>query len=97
MYGLSFSLLPVLMMRKGRDYLHEKPFEHDAIIGTLWDTLFTNKTRIIVQQFPGHFKPNQEQTYALSPAMVALAATAVCTITIVNAIKLTFTPRFLQH
>ncbi|KAF8637759.1 hypothetical protein AX14_010269, partial [Amanita brunnescens Koide BX004] len=71
------SLLPVLMMRKGRDYLREKPFEHDAIIGTLWDTLFTNKTRTIVQQFPGCFKPNQERTYALSPAMVALAATAV--------------------
>lgn len=80
------SLLPVLVMRKGRDYLREKPFEHDAIIGMLRDTLFTNKTRTIVQQFPGRFKPNQERTYALSPAMVALAATAVCTIAIVNAV-----------
>ena len=75
-------LLPVLILSKGRDYLREKPFEHDAIIGTLRDTLFTNTTRTIVQQFLGRFKPGEEQTYVLSPAMVALAATAVCIITI---------------
>ncbi|KAF8327523.1 hypothetical protein F5887DRAFT_1083736 [Amanita rubescens] len=59
----------------GRDYLREKPFEHEAIIRTLRETLFKNRT--IVQQFPGRFKPGEEPTYALSPAMVALAATAV--------------------
>ena len=69
-------------MNKGRDYLREKPYEHEAIIGTLRDTLFTNTTRTIVQQFPGRFKADEEQTHTLSPAMVALAATAVCIITI---------------
>ncbi|KAF8337230.1 hypothetical protein F5887DRAFT_1078352 [Amanita rubescens] len=59
----------------GQDYLREKPFEHKAIIRTLRETLFRNRT--ITQQFPGRFKPGEERTYALSPAMVALAATAV--------------------
>ena len=56
--------------------MHEKPYEHDTIIGTLHDTLFGG-SRTITQQFPAHFKPDEERTHTLSPAMVALAATSV--------------------
>jgi len=66
----------MLTTRKGWDYMREKPYEHDAIIGTLRDTLF-GRTKSITQQFPAHFKPDEERTHVLSPAMVALAATAV--------------------
>ncbi|KAF8325725.1 hypothetical protein F5887DRAFT_1085230 [Amanita rubescens] len=60
----------------GLGYQREKPFEHNAIIGTLRDDLFGGANTII-HLFPDHFKLGEQASYALTPAMVALAATAV--------------------
>lgn len=63
-------------MTKSQVLLTDKPFEHSAIIGTLHDDLFEGCTSI-VKQYPQYFKLDEEDKYALTPSMVALAATAV--------------------
>jgi len=76
-----FSLVLVhdLPIMKGQGYQREKPFEHNAIIGTLRDDLFGG-ANTIVHLFPDHYKLGEQASYALTPAMVALAATAVCVV-----------------
>ncbi|KAF8622608.1 hypothetical protein AX15_006866 [Amanita polypyramis BW_CC] len=54
----------------------DKPFENKAIIGTLRDDLFGGSNNII-KQFPGRFKQNLDDSYSLTPSIIALAATAV--------------------
>ena len=61
---------------KGEGYLRERPFEHNAIIGTLHDDLFGGNYSI-TKQYSLHFREGMEATFALKPSMVALAATAV--------------------
>ena len=65
---------------KGNGFLRDKPFEHVAIIGTLHDDLFGG-CRSIIRSFPSKYKPGEEGSYALTPAMVALAATLYVLIT----------------
>ncbi|KAF8666931.1 hypothetical protein AX14_006412 [Amanita brunnescens Koide BX004] len=60
----------------GDGFLRDRPFEHNAIIGTLHDDLFSGY-RSVVRIYPDRYKPGEENSYALTPSMVALAATAV--------------------
>ncbi|KAF8327511.1 hypothetical protein F5887DRAFT_924746 [Amanita rubescens] len=60
----------------GQGYLSDKPFENKAIIGTLRDDLFEGSNNVI-KQFPGRFRRNPDNSYTLTPSMIALAATAV--------------------
>ena len=57
--------------------LGSKPYEGNAIIGTIRDFLFGphNQTLVI---YPNRFKPSAPETHCLTKSVVALAATAVC-------------------
>lgn len=61
---------------QGEGILNNRPFEHAAIIGTLHDELFGG-SRSILRLYPDRFKAGEEETYTLTPSMIALAATAV--------------------
>ncbi|KIL55289.1 hypothetical protein M378DRAFT_182265 [Amanita muscaria Koide BX008] len=55
-----------------------KPFENQAIIGTLHDDLFSGNNTI-VSKYPLRFRPTDQEldSNKLAPSMIALAATAV--------------------
>lgn len=68
----------MMQSNQGNGVLRNRPFEHSAIIGTLHDDLFSG-SHTIVTAYPDRYEPGKEDTFALVPSMVALAATAVRT------------------
>ncbi|KAM6496582.1 hypothetical protein JOM56_007055 [Amanita muscaria] len=71
-------LLRTLNDLKGVSFQLTKPFENQAIIGTLHDDLFSGNNTI-VSKYPLRFRPTDQEldSNKLAPSMIALAATAV--------------------
>ena len=68
----------MMEFKQGNGVLQNRPFEHNAIIGTLHDDLFSG-SHMVVTAFPDQYEPGKEDMFALALSMVALAVTAVRT------------------
>jgi hypothetical protein len=64
------------MFSQGKDVDYSRPFENEAIIQTIHQEFFSFYAKAIDKEYPDRF-PGARNTWKLSNATIALAATAV--------------------